>query len=249
MSSRKKSQKRASKNASNNGSIRERTISVPFSYINYKTLSAGAGSANLSPAFLPRVLEIADAYDLYRFVKFQYRCVLSLGGTPNTGGFAMAYYPGVTDNAPAAISDITENLTFSFQPLKATVNGNWVTVPKQDLLGMGLWFKTVTGSLDPSEENQGSLQFRGSGTDECYYEMRGVVQFKGAVNTGATPAARAKIELLREKHRLLHVLEVDSDEEEDPKPTKDSSANRLAQALQSIKSLSREQSTVGRQSK
>lgn len=209
------------------GLVRERVVSVPFSYINYKVLVSGSGQATLSPALLPRMLEIADAYDLYRITRLEYRALLSGGTVANTASWIMAFYPGIVDNPPASLLDISENLTFSYQPLKATVNGNWVKVPKEDLLGSKIWFKTIAGSSDPAEEQQGQLFFRASGavTDECYYEIRGVMEFKGASNTGATPALRAKQELLREKQRLLHILETTSDDEEErekppPKPEK-----------------------------
>ena len=185
--------------------ITDRVVRIPFSRLNYKVLVSGAGSADLTPALIPRVLEIADAYDLYRIVELEYQAVLSME-TANTAPWIMAFYPGITDNAPAAVLDIGENLLHSMLPLKQTVNSPWVKVPKETLLGEKIWFKTVAGSIDSGEEIQGQFFFRGSGTDQCHYRLRGVIELKGATNTGATPEVRAAQARSRERARLLSIL-------------------------------------------
>jgi hypothetical protein len=86
----------------------------------------------------------------------------------------------------------------------ATVPSSWVDIPKEDLAGPFPWYKTVPGGADPTEEQPGSIQIAGTGTDVFLIEMEGLFEFKTAVGTGNTPdevVARQRLHAIRAARR------------------------------------------------
>lgn len=182
---------------------------LPFHYAVAVSPSSGLAQQNLLPSTFPRVLEAADAFDMYRVSKFKFRL---LGTTTATTGAnneiqVAGFYPGVTDNAPASVNDISENV-YSAVRCGMTVPTEWVNIPKVVLQGYVPWYKTVAGSIDAALERFGTMFFFTSGgsTTTIVIEYRGEFEFKGPANTGATPAARRERMLLEEKARMLKIL-------------------------------------------
>jgi len=195
---------------------------LPFHYFVAVGTSAGAGQVNMLPAAFPRVLEVADSFDMYRVSKFKFRI-----GPPNstlaastTAHQVAGFYPGVTDNAPASINDVSENIYSTVRWGNQTTPSDWVEVPKTVLQGYVPWYKTVAGSIDAALERFGSMFVFSSdaSTTSVTIEYRGVFEFKGPANTGATPADRRKKMLLEEKVRMLKILAL-SEEKDKPCPS------------------------------
>jgi hypothetical protein len=174
---------------------------VPFRSV------AGMGGASttaatpLQPSTFSRVGAIADAYDLFRVTKLRFRIL------PNAAVASLGWYPGINDTAPANTANFGENVYATIISASATAPSPWVDVPPAALRGMFAWYKSVPGTLDPSEETQGNiynLSTAAAGTH--LYEVEGIFEFKGPVNTGATPMLRASLSRQAEKKRILSLL-------------------------------------------
>ncbi len=181
-------------------------VKLPFSYLIYgQFASGGLTTLPLYPTSFPRVLEVADAFEQYRVTRLRYR--LHPISVANQRAIAVAYYPGITDNPPAAVTDIAENTLRAVLGVAATVPTKWVSVPTSVLQGCFPWYKTVPGSSDSSEEIVGNLYARGAGLSDYYgLEVEGMFEFKGPANTGATPMARVQAARQRQRERLLSLL-------------------------------------------
>ncbi len=203
---------------SKNAFVKDQIVSVPFSYIKTTTLASSTASETLFPAFFPRVLNEADAFDLYRFTKLKFRVLDDTSSTPDQ--VIVGFYPGVTDTAPASISDVSECNWYSFRGKTWTQPGGWSVVPPAVLRGQLPWFKTIQGAATNVEEIQGKFFFFGGAqaANTIRVEYRGICELKGASNTGSTPAARARLERQRERERLISILQ---EEDEDDVSDKD----------------------------
>lgn len=168
---------------------------------------AGAAALALYPASFPRVQDIADAYDLYRVVELQYRLHPCTRANTATGFGSAAFYPGITDNAPANGADLSENRFVTVLGGTATTPSSWVSVPRKDLQGMHTWYKTVAGTPETAEEQQGTMYIRGGVNPDGYVlEMKGVFELTGPSNTSSTPAVRSALARQSEKQRILRLL-------------------------------------------
>jgi hypothetical protein len=187
--------------------IKNQSVCIPFKYIWETSLVSGFQSRGVDPASWPRVSEIADTYDTYRIKRLSFRLQSTTGASIIAG-----YYPGGTDNPPASVVDISENLKSCYLPSTQTKPSDWVHLKMEDIMGYVPWYKTVAGSVDPVLETPGTLYFRGTGTNAFVAEFRGEYEFRGAANIGATPAARAQAQqaaISREKKRILAILSAD----------------------------------------
>jgi len=165
----------------------------------------------------PRVLEVADSFDCYRIAQFWFRILPAVSSA--TGLHAAGFYPGITDGAPASINDVSENVYSVVKGINQTVPTQWCKVPRQVLQGYVPWYKTVAGSIDAALERVGTMFYFESagGIGPVQMEFKGVFEFKGSANTGATPAARQRRMLLEEKNRMLKILALS---ETDEKPAR-----------------------------
>ncbi len=187
---------------------RDKVVTMPFHYLNRTALSAGALTIPVSPATFPRVLEVADAFDMYRLKSLRFRICPSLSQVSDSSA---GFYPGVTDNPPTATSDVMENINSVFHGGLGASSGStpsteWCSIAKADLHGYADWYKTIVGSPDTSAEIMGNIYVRGNAAETVAVEIRGEFQFAGPANTGATPAERRELAALREKHRLMTIL-------------------------------------------
>jgi len=176
---------------------------IPFKLVKALTLVANTPlQVVLQPATFPRILDIADTYECFRVLKCRFR--LQVQGTATV--IASGFYPGVTDTAPASAELISENTYSSWMGSGQTIPSTWETLPKAILAGYFPWYKTVAGTPDPSEEAPGSWYTVSTASSTAYLEVQGVFEFKGPVNSGATPMERARLAAVREKQRLLQIL-------------------------------------------
>lgn len=190
---------------------KDRTINVPFSLLQSGT--AIATTVPIQPATLGgRVLAIADAYELFKVKKLEFR-LLSATTTASASRVSQqvaCYLAGVTDTAPgnfALAAEVVEHVALGNA---ATTPTEWCRVPKSILAGYTPWYKTIAGTPDPSVEVQGNLFIvNPSGTTDTFCaEIRGVISFKGAVPISSTPMLRQLNEMRKEKDRLLKILAV-----------------------------------------
>ncbi len=183
---------------------------VPFSYSKSYATTAQLATIPIYPAAFPRVLDIADGFDLFRVTKLRYRLLppqSANGTTALSQRCAAAFYPGITDNPPGSVSDISENLTRAVTGVGQTTPSAWSDVPKELLRGSIPWYKTIVGSPEAADEIIGYVYAISDQTaGAVILDFEGIFEFKGSANTGATPMERSRRLALREKQRLLSVL-------------------------------------------
>ncbi len=180
----------------------DRIVRVPFKYIYSGALTAGAANFALVPTGLgTRVSQTADGFEFYRVTEYRYR--LLPGGANDT--VAGSYIPGITDAGPSDVTQMAQSPLSVYMPSWQVVPTGWVSCKWRDLKSYFPWYKSVAGSTDPAEEQQGSFYLRGTGTDPYILETMGIVEFRGPINTGSTPAlSRDAVKL--QKERLLKIL-------------------------------------------
>ncbi len=184
------------------------TVKVPFSAVIRPTYVAGAVQYTISPngSLSIRLATIADAFDEYRFSMLRYR----LHRANNTSMTVAAFYPGIVDTVPSTIAQIGENPHRTVAGDQTTVPSPWVDVPRGVLAGMHPWYKSVAGTPESSEENQGILCVVDSGgtTSGATLEVEGICELRAGSSTSNTPLERAVALRRREKARLVSLLAV-----------------------------------------
>ncbi len=190
-------------------------VRVPFSYVLPATPTTVYDVQPIAPSLFPRILAIANSYELFRVAEMKFR-ILSSGVA--AGDYCTAgYYPGITDSPPADAQTLSENPVSTTWHEGWTVPSSWCEVPRADLRGMHEWYKTVPGSPENAEEYPGEFFSCASPNNTLRtVEFKGVFEFRGAVNTAATPMVRQKLALLKEKQRLLKILAVTENEPTGP---------------------------------
>ncbi len=167
-------------------------------------LAAGVGSVNVNPLGLSSHLAaLADTYDLYRIIELEYRL---LPNSTITAAQLAAYYPGITDTQPTSAATCAENLDCVILGSQQSVPTAWHKVNKQSLQGYFPWYKTVQGSLDSSEEVQGSIFVVGTGSETFSLELRGVAELKNPVAIGNTPQLRTARRQENQRDKILAIL-------------------------------------------
>lgn len=115
------------------------------------TLAVGNATIPISPASFPRLLAMADVFNLYRFTKLKF----SIYPAGNT---AVGYSNGEFDTPPTTVAQIMEiayaGLNTATQSVPTHVN-----VPRSELLGDSTlkWYKTIAGTPAVGFEVQGNL--------------------------------------------------------------------------------------------
>lgn len=192
------------KSASSGNLEQDKIVRVPFHRATAIAVSGAAGTLTMSPGISLRTSNIADNYCLYRFAELKYR--LHPASTRTAAFHSAAYYPGIIDTAPVTTQVNTENMHAAVLGLNQTVCTEWKHVDRQSLRGYFPWYKTVSGSLDPSEETQGNIYVVSVGTESVYIEYEGVIEFKSPSDPGVTPQLSEQSAVKREKTRLLKIL-------------------------------------------
>ncbi len=181
------------------------SVSVPFSYVNNTNGVSGLLTLSVSPLLTPRLTSLADDFDEYRFTKLSFRI---LPKTSVTDLQCASFTPGIVDTAPALISAQSETIQSIVKGIGQTCPTDWVHVPQGVLHGMHSWYKSVAGTPESAEEVQGQLFVRTSAGDTTavLVEIRGVCEFRAAIDTGSTPLDRALARRRREKMRIMNAL-------------------------------------------
>ena len=180
------------------------SVRVPFHYL-VNTAITTSTQLTVTPALTPRLTAIGDDFDEYRFEKLRFR-MRDHGAA--TGYQLGAFYPGVIDTPPTTLAGITENLTCVLIATGETVPSQWSDVPKGVLSGMHMWYKTVAGTTELAEEQQGILALveTSAQATAVTIELEGVCVFRCGVAAGQTPLDRALAARRREKARIVSLL-------------------------------------------
>jgi len=171
---------------------------------------------------------VADQFEEFRITQMKFRL------HPNgTGAVAMGFLPGISDTAPNTVPLIGNALASTIVTDSSTKPSEWVSISKSDLAGASNWYKSVAGVQDAWDEIPGYFYLAAATSTATYYELRGVVEYKGAVDNTNTPQERARIQRERERKKLLDLLRpVLSDEKRSP-PLSDTEAAILRRLLSS----------------
>ncbi len=195
---------KSNKSRKGRNGLSDHVISVPFKLL-ASTTGATSYALTLIPssALFPRCATIADAFELYRIKKLRFRLIPGA-----TGGTVVAgYLPGVVDTPPATIALVGEILHSVILGTTQTVPSRWCDVPAVSLKSYETWYKTIAGTPDTAQENQGTIFIAASAAGTAFLiEAEAIYEFKGAVDPTNTPAMRLKAEWAREKERILRAL-------------------------------------------
>lgn len=171
------------------------------------TMSAGAGSLATDPTTLgTRATILSDGFALYRIVGMRYRLHPGTRSTTQV----LAWYPGIVDTAPGSIIINSENPNSVVLATGQTSPTAWAKLSRKEVQGYFTWYKSKAGSLDPSEETQGTFYVNGTGAEQCLIEFEVQMQFRAPVDVSTTPAVRENAAVLRERDRLLRILSAGS---------------------------------------
>jgi len=179
----------------------------------HNTVSANAASGLISfilspnATVSPRSLIEADTWAHFRVRNFMFRLHPASTQASNNSQ-AAGYIGGVQDGTPNSFAQVAELLPSTILGADSTCPTEWVRVGRSDLADPLPWYKTIPGTADATEESPGALVVAtsNSSSDLVVLEMRGVFEFKTAVNAANTPQAMAAYGKLREE-RLRTVVE------------------------------------------
>jgi len=182
------------------------TVRIPFAIINTTNSASGLKSIPVTPLMTPRLTILADTFDEYRFVDLKFR-ILPIGSL-NTDIETACFEPGVVDTPPGNNVQQSESLASVYMGGGESVRSPWCNVPKGVLSGYFPWYKTVAGTTDTAEEVQGNIFTFNSlaDTTPVVLEIRGVCEFRAAINATSTPAERVQIARRKEKERIVSIL-------------------------------------------
>jgi len=156
----------------------------------------------MSPSSIGGPLQIeADNWALFRFDRLRYH--LCRVGTLTS--YQLAVFQGaVQDTAITTLAQAGVVLNRSFLTGVETVPTPWCLVQPKITAGQFVWYKSVPGTMDASEEAPGLISVTGTGTDNYLLEVEGVVCFKMQLSQSNTPMALYAREVLRLENVNAH---------------------------------------------
>lgn len=183
--------------------VRDKVVRVPFHIFQTNTGST-AYQIILYPTSFQRELTVADAFEQYRFTELMFRIIPSSTGV---GAVAGGYLPGITDNAPASVGAIGGILKSVMIGATQSVPSAWCKLSLAELKSQLNWYKTIPGTPDPMDEQQGTVFFVSESTSVTFFiEMAGICEFRGAAPTGSTPQSRLEAMYAKEYKRMTAIL-------------------------------------------
>ncbi len=174
-----------------NGKSRTQGVKLPFKIFVNDNLTTGKYALSLQPnaTLGDRVVNVANAFELYRLNKLKFRLHVS----PATSVMA-AFLPEFADTAPANFSQISEILDSCFQSSAMTMPCDWVSVHLPNLRGPLPWYKSIGGAPDSWDETAGTIYLAdstGSSSAAFVMEIVGEYEFKGPADPANTPMLKA----------------------------------------------------------
>jgi len=157
---------------------------VAFHALVTATLSGVTGTATIgmSPnnSNLSGLNEIADQFDLYRFVRLKYR-IHPMDPTDTTNQ-VMSYYPDPDIQTQTTSQAAESPLAAVITPF-CGVPSRWMNVPASQLKGLLDWYKCTADGGATEFEIQGLIQLVGGLSDTIRVEVEGVIHFKNPVSS------------------------------------------------------------------
>ncbi len=201
----RRKQRKQSKRRTNNARRGNGITTIACSELITQALTSGAATLSLTPATFAGASGLADSFEFYRIIALKYRLVPS---ATITGNQVAAYIAGVVDATGSNIN-VPNIQPHASLGVRQTSCSSWVKVPKAMLQSYMTWYKTIAGTPDPAEENQGFLYLAGTGTENVVIEVCVLFQFRSVVPVTATPMVRLQQAMLAEKERLMKILSFD----------------------------------------
>jgi hypothetical protein len=158
------------------------------------TSSAAFISPQSSSIFGTRIAEMAELFNLYRFVDIKVSWCSGGGGTTNGEDMAVGIMPGLITASPTTVAAISS---------LECVNVSWATqntvthlhADRAYLLGSApnKWWKTVPDAgQEDWEENQGEIFFAASASTTRQVMVESVIEFTSFVASTLTPMPRLR---------------------------------------------------------
>lgn len=125
------------------------------------------------------IAEVGDEFDLFRVIELMYR-VHPMDPT-DTVVQAMAYVPDI-DVQTVTVGQLAQSPTAAVNSPFCGVPSPWMKVPRSQLKGMLDWYKCSPDAGAAEFESQGLIILAGGLSDNCTFELRGLIQFKNPVS-------------------------------------------------------------------
>lgn len=186
-------------------------------------ISAGttAGTLSLHPSNIPRLVDLANAFQSYRFTKLKvevlpsFRSQTSIPGSPQM--YYVGYYNDTVDTLPnttQAGSELAYSVVRPMGYLIDATNSSAISVlsvpsvfkvPRKFLLkDTSLkWFKANLGTPDSWDELQGNLVYRAENSIEIHLMIWYTCEFVGPLPFVSTPEGFAERLEQSRRHRML----------------------------------------------
>jgi len=179
---RSRGQKKNRKNGT--GDRRDGITYVKFHRLATTTLSGvtGTSTSSVSPdaGFFQGLNEVADSFDLFRFVKLRYR-IHPMDPTDTTNQ-VMFYVPDVDVQTVTVAQAADSTISAVITPF-CGVPSRWITVPRSQLKGMLDWYKCKADAGAAEFESQGLIYLVGGASEVINFELEGTCAFKNPVSS------------------------------------------------------------------
>ncbi len=124
--------------------------------------------------------QMVTSFEYYRVSKFSFRLHPNTAMTSNLQ--SMAYIPEAT--VPSGVTtDLSRVIDCALISKSATCPTSWVHVNPRRLEGALKWYKANADAGDVDFENQGVIDFAGTGAETVIWETRGVIEFKNPIDS------------------------------------------------------------------
>ncbi len=144
-----------------------------------QTLSSGLAQLALL-AVCGAASQMVTSFEYYRVSRFSFRLHPNTAMTSNFQ--AMAYIPEAVVPS-GATGDLSRVIDCALVAKSNTMPSSWITVNPRRLEGSLKWYKANADSGDVDFENQGILDFSGTGAETVLFETRGVIEFKNPIDS------------------------------------------------------------------
>jgi hypothetical protein len=180
--------------------MKDQIVRVNGRYLMRLSLTSGAVTELLRPAAISRLIQISDAFNLYRFTHLRLELYpfaevqTEAASTPvNANSMAaLCFFTQESDTAPTTVTQASE-CDYSIVLSSQNTVTKGFTVNRSDLMHTGAkWFKTKGGaSVEAWEEVQGSIVVVSDMTSGTVNVMvHYCVEFCDPLNVNSTPLVR-----------------------------------------------------------
>lgn len=188
--------------------------------------TTSAAAVALHPSVIARLVDLANAFQLYRFTSLKVEVLPSWRGTsviPGTGElYGVGYYNDTVDTLPnttQAISELAYSVVRPMGYVFDTANSSAISVmsvpsafkvPRKFLIGDSplKWFKANLGTPDSWDELQGNVIYRGESSIQVFMMWTYTCEFAGPLPFVSTPKdLEERVKRILLNKRLLSLYE------------------------------------------